>query len=560
MLRLQYTLIILFFISTGFGQSKLSDIIERYEDLEKELSEDRTMPWPLETDEIISVRIEGYRTLLDELDKLDYASLDDNESINADMLKYILSDKLYLLQYGDWYMPLNAEGGFITGMIYSSRGWNLTDSSRTERYLDRLRNIPAYFQGRKSHMLEGLSMGRIHPKLVVNNCIQILDDIITQDLAFLYQPALDSGLSIDAELMDSIDNAFEDFRTFLSERYLPYARDEIGYSANKDGKAFYRQRVRYFTSLDMSPEEVYNIGIDEVEKIKAQMLEILQELEYGGSLDDFINMLRTDERFYAKTPEELLYYASWLSKKAEEFLPRYFGTLPRLPFTVKPVPENIAANYTTGRYSGGSMKTGKAGEYWVNTYDLKSRPLYMMTALTLHEAVPGHHLQGSLASELTDLPVFRKQYLSAFGEGWGLYSEYLGREAGMYETLYDLFGSLSYEMWRACRLVIDPGIHYMNWTRDEAIDFMTKHTSLTPHEIENEIDRYIGWPGQAVSYKIGEIKIRELRNKAENQLGEKFDIKSFHDTLLANGSVTLKTLERIIDDYINENIEDEQKN
>jgi len=560
MVRLRYTLLILFFVSTGFGQRSLSDIIDAYQDFEKEISKSNPIPWPLETDKIITKKIESYRALLADLEILQYTSLDENESINADMLKYILADRLYRLEYGDWYMPLNAEGGFITGMIYSSRGWNLKDSSTTERYLNRLHSIPAYLKGRKFQMLEGLSIDRIHPKLVINNCIQILDDIIEQDLAFLYGPAISSGFSIEAELKDSIDAAFDDFRKFLAESYLPHARDEIGASANKDGKDFYRQRVRYFTSLDMSPEKVYDIGMKEVEKIKSQMLEILQELEYDGSLDDFINMLRTEERFYADTSEELLYYASWLSKKAEAFLPRYFGKLPQLPFTVKAVPENIAPNYTTGRYSGGSMKSGKAGEYWVNTYDLKSRPLYMMTALTLHEAVPGHHLQGSLANELEDLPAFRRQYLSAFGEGWGLYSEYLGREADMYETLYDLFGSLSYEMWRACRLVIDPGIHYLNWTREQAIDFMSKHTSLTPHEIENEIDRYIGWPGQAVSYKIGELKIRELRSKAENQLGENFDIKSFHDTLLANGSVPLNTLERIVDEYINESIKDEQKN
>jgi uncharacterized protein (DUF885 family) len=338
------------------------------------------------------------------------------------------------------------------------------------------------------------------------------------------------------------------------------APENIGISEIENGKSFYQQRINYFTTLKMSPLQIFDIGMKEVDRIKAEMNEVIESLGFEGDFQDFIKYLREDPKFYPKSENELLYYAAWLSKKAEEILPRYFGKLPRLPFTVTAVPDEIAPNYTTGRYSGGSMDNQRAGQYWVNTYDLASRPLYVLPALTLHEAVPGHHLQGSLANELIDLPKFRSHYLSAFGEGWGLYSEFLGKEAGIYTDLYQEFGRLTYEMWRACRLVVDPGMHFFGWTREEAVKYMRDNTSLTFHEIDTEINRYIGWPGQAVSYKIGELKIRELRKLAEEKLGENFNIRSFHDRILSNGSIPLLTLDRIVQDYIKEKSEDAKKN
>jgi uncharacterized protein (DUF885 family) len=301
----------------------------------------------------------------------------------------------------------------------------------------------------------------------------------------------------------------------------------------------------------MSPEEVFETGHSEVKRIRSEMMKIIKDVDFDGSFAQFVDFLRTDPQFYAESPESLLKEAAWLSKKAEEILPTYFTRLPRLPFTVNPVPAAIAPTYTGGRYSEGSFEQSKPGEYWVNTYKLESRPLYVLPALTLHEAVPGHHLQISLAQELKGLPDFRQStYLSAYGEGWGLYSEFLGKEAGIYRTPYEDFGRLTYEMWRACRLVVDPGIHYFGWTREKAVKFLSENTALSLHEVNTEIDRYIGWPGQAVSYKIGELKIRELRKMAEKALGEEFDIKSFHDKILENGSVPLNTLQDIIEDYI----------
>ena len=289
------------------------------------------------------------------------------------------------------------------------------------------------------------------------------------------------------------------------------------------------------------------------------MEDIISELGFEGSFADFLAFLRTDEQFYPKTEQELLNYASWLSKKAEGQLPKIFNTLYTLPFTVEPVPLSIAPTYTTGRYVGGSWESQKAGIYWVNTFNLPSRTLYTMPALTLHEAVPGHHLQNAIAAELKDLPKFRTSYyISAFGEGWGLYSEFLGEEMGMYETPYDLFGRYTYEMWRACRLVVDTGIHDKGWTREKALNYMAENTALSMHEVTTEIDRYIGWPGQALSYKVGEIKIRSLRKLAETELGVDFNLGEFHDVILRNGSIPLAVLEEKVKNYIDQKLATDQ--
>ena len=345
--------------------------------------------------------------------------------------------------------------------------------------------------------------------------------------------------------------AYQKFNQFLKEDYLPNAPQKVGIAGITDGKNFYEQRVKFFTTFDISPEEVFAIGQQEVKRIRAEMQAIIDELEFEGSFADFLVFLRTDPQFYPKTPKALLQQAAWITTEMQGKLPQYFSKLPRMPLTVTPVPAALAPNYTGGRYSPGSYENNRAGQYWVNTYKLESRPYYVLPALSLHEGVPGHHLQNMLAAEMNNMPEFRQRtYLSAFGEGWGLYSEFLGKEAGMYKTPYEDFGRLTYEMWRACRLVVDPGMHYMDWTREQAVDFMASNTALSLHEVNTEIDRYIGWPGQAVSYKIGELKIRELRKLAETELGENFDIRTFHDTVLANGSVPLSTLEQIIKQFI----------
>ena len=354
-------------------------------------------------------------------------------------------------------------------------------------------------------------------------------------------------------LIQEVIPAYRELIQYTEGKYLKACPDEIGVSFIPDGKAFYENRVRHFTTLRIHPDSIMELGKAEVERIYGKMVKIIDELEYQGDYQSFMDFLKTDPRFFPSSPEDLLEKAAWLSKKAEGQLPRYFNTLYSLPFTIEPVPEEIAPNYTAGRFVHGNKEQGRPGIYWVNTYDLKSRTLYTLPALTLHEAVPGHHLQNAIASELTGIPVFRNAYyISAFGEGWGLYSEYLGEEMGMYTTPYEWFGRYTYEMWRACRLVVDVGMHYKGWTREQAVEYMSKYTALSDHEINSEIDRYIGWPGQALSYKMGEITIKHLRAHAEQQLGEAFDIREFHDHLLKNGSVPLPVLEHVILMYVDE--------
>jgi uncharacterized protein (DUF885 family) len=339
------------------------------------------------------------------------------------------------------------------------------------------------------------------------------------------------------------------------QEYIPGARETIGASELPNGKEYYDFLVRHHTTLDVTPEQVHEIGLREVERIRGEMMAIIEGLksegEFEGDFDDFLEFLRTDPRFFPTSGEQLLKEASFISKKMDGELPALFKTLPRQPYGVAPVPAHIAPKYTAGRYSGAPIDGTKAGFYWVNTYGLESRPLWALTALTLHEAVPGHHLQNALRQELTDLPNFRRYSgINAYGEGWGLYSEWLGIEAGMYDNPYDDFGRLSYEAWRACRLVVDTGMHAMGWSRQKTMDYMIANTALSLHEITTETDRYISWPGQALAYKMGQIKIQELRRRAESRLGSNFDVREFHDVILLDGPVPLTVLEAQIEAFI----------
>ena len=546
------------FLSCAEENTSLEDVISTYNDYRKDIRS--FSRWDL-SDSLVQIEINGLTEISNQLQKIDNSSLSAHDRINYDMLRLIVMDDLYNLEYESHLMPLNAEGGFITGLIYSTQSARLRDSTSISRYKEQLNHIPQYIGDQIERMNNGIAEKKVAPEVVVRNCISILDQQLNNRLeaSFLYHPIADLPVESKSELSIIIKDesipALQGLRDYLSGTYLENVRDADGVHDINGGKEYYEQRVRYFTTLEMTPDEVFQTGLDEVARIKAEMNAIINELGFEGSFEEFLEFLRTDEQFYAKTPQELLNHAAWLSKKAEEMLPRYFGKLPRLPFTVNPVPEAIAPTYTSGRYSPGSYRDNRAGQYWVNTFKLESRPLYALPALTLHEAVPGHHLQGALVQEMDEVPSFRNNYISAYGEGWGLYSEYLGKEAGIYTTPYEDFGRLTYEMWRACRLVVDPGIHYKGWDRQQAIDYMASNTALSMHEVTTEIDRYIGWPGQAVSYKIGELKIRELRKRAEEKLGDHFDIRSFHDKVLENGAMPLSTLENIIDQYIEDQLE-----
>jgi len=541
----------------------LKSIFESKAEFDKTQSEKRKQDWPYIKKEL-ATNIKFNESLLERLLSLDQNQLSADDKINYAFMQLVIEDKLYLDQNGYHNMPLNSEGGFITGIYYNLSGKQLTSDAKKANYYKKLENLPAYILRKKALLDEGLDKKITVPKLIAEKALSLFQGHLENSVerSFFLDP-LKTLKEDDPEFIKNCQSlvqnkiypAIEDFNTYLVQEYIPKTRTDIGVSNNKGGKDFYEQRVRYFTTLDMTPQEVFETGQSEVKRIRAEMDEIIKVLNFDGSFADFLQFLRTDPQFYPKTAEELLYHAAWISKKAEEILPKYFIKLPRNPFTVNPVPKSIEANYTTGRYSPGSIKNQRAGQYWVNTYNLPSRKNYLLAALTLHEAVPGHHLQGSLAQELENVPELRTNtYLSAFGEGWALYCEYLGKEAGIYANQYEQFGRLSYEMWRACRLVVDPGMHYMGWNREKAVNFMAANTALSLHEVNTEIDRYIGWPGQAVSYKIGELKIRELRKRAEHTLGNNFDIRVFHDLILANGSIPLNSLEDIVENYIAENL------
>lgn len=532
----------------------IAKVIDQYESFRSEESESNSN-WNVYDSLHLANQNKSISSILENLKQIDYDMLSAADKVNYDMLDLVLTDQVVDYNYGAHLMPLNAEGGFISSILFRFR--NFSAKSNLEDYQKRLDDLPNYLEGQKKLLQQGIKENRVATGLVVENCYKILNDQLQKpwDESFLVQPIQSLDSEYKTGIYNTIENetwpALQQFRNFLREEYLTSARSGVGILHLPDGKEYYAHKVKYFTTLDLTPEEVFETGQAEVKRIRAEMMDIIRELNFEGSFSDFVEFLRTDPQFYPKTPEELLKEAAWLSKKAEEILPAYFNKLPRLPFTVNPVPAAIAPTYTGGRYSGGSFGQQKAGEYWVNTYKLESRPYYVLPALTLHEAVPGHHLQISLAQELEGLPNFRQNtYLSAYGEGWGLYSEFLGKEAGLYRTPYEDFGRLTYEMWRACRLVVDPGIHYFDWSREKAVKFLSENTALSLHEVNTEIDRYIGWPAQAVSYKIGELKIRELRKKAEQALGENFNIRSFHDEVLKNGSVPLNSLQNIIEEYI----------
>jgi len=354
-----------------------------------------------------------------------------------------------------------------------------------------------------------------------------------------------------AAIREAVVPAYRSFLAFMLDEYIPGTRESLGASELPGGRAYYAQRIRHFTTLPLTAEEIHRTGLAEVARIRAEMDAVIADVGFTGTFAEFLDFLRSDPRFYPKSGEELLKEAAYIAKRMDGKLPSLFKTLPRLPYGVEPVPDHMAPKYTAGRYVGPPLGSTRPGLYWVNTYALESRALYNLEALTLHEAVPGHHLQIALSRELDELPPFRRfSYLSAFGEGWGLYSEWLGLEAGFYTDPYSDFGRLTYEMWRACRLVVDTGLHPMGWTRQRAMDFLASNTALALHEVRTETDRYISWPAQALAYKIGELKIKELRRRAEEALGGRFDVREFHDAVLLHGSVPLPVLEAQVDRYI----------
>ena len=544
---------------------KLEIIIQEYQNHEAYGYKD----YPLGnfSEEYFRSEKEFAESLLIKLSHIDVNKLDENDNISFELLSFVLEDIVAYYEFERFLNPLLSDSGFHSSLVYNVRP--MYNYNQIKNYLNKLNSIPQYVDQYLPLLRKGLKNGVSQPLIIFDGYESTYNDHITKDfeLNYFYSPfkTLPNGLSqtqkdsVLIEAKKAIENSvvpqFIRIKDFFEKEYYPNTRTSIGVSETPEGAEFYQNRINYYTTSTLySAEEIHQIGVKEVARIKEEMIKIIQDLNFKGSFNEFFKFLRTDDQFYAKTPKELLMYARDISKRADEQLPRFFKTLPRKPYGVAPVTDAIAPKYTGDRYVGTSKNSTDPGYYWVNTYDLKSRTLYTIPALTVHEAVPGHHLQSALNNELGDsIPQFRRNlYLSAYGEGWGLYTEFLADEMGIYTTPYEQFGKFTYEMWRACRLVIDTGIHAKGWSREEAIDYMSNNTALSLHEVNTEIDRYISWPGQALSYKIGELKIRELRNKAKLELKEKFDIREFHERILEYGTVTLSTLERRINNYIEE--------
>ncbi|MBV1923306.1 MAG: DUF885 domain-containing protein [Flavobacteriaceae bacterium] len=505
---------------------------------------------------------------LEKLKQIDIEGLSETELISLELLKFKLQDTIDYFKYESYLNPLLSDSGFHASFSYMVRPFN--NYEQVKNYLKKLNALPNRVDQFLPILREGLEKGVSQPSVIFNGYESSYNDHIVSnfDDSYFYKPFKNLPSAISDTQRDSVLLAakvaittkvipqFERVKTFFEEEYLPKTRTEIGVSETPGGSDYYQNRINYYTtSTQYTADDIHQIGLKEVARIKTEMEKIISELNFDGSFSDFLHFLRTDPQFYATSAEQLLMIARDMAKRADEQLPRFFKALPRKPYGVAPVPDAIAPKYTTGRYVGTDKNSTDPGFYWVNTYDLPSRPLYVLPSLTVHEAVPGHHLQGALNLELGDsIPQFRKDtYLSAYGEGWGLYCEFLAEEMGMYTTPYEQFGKLTYEMWRACRLVVDTGIHAKGWTREQVVNYMSENTALSIHEINTETDRYISWPGQALSYKIGEIKIRELRTKAETELGTNFDIREFHEVVLEQGTVTLSILEKRINNYIEKN-------
>jgi uncharacterized protein (DUF885 family) len=506
-----------------------------------------------------AAKLTKWQDTLKQLDTIDVKALSPKDAEDYQVYRFQIETLIASQKFKVYQRPLSGDTSFWGDLAGMARG-NFHSETDYRNYIAQLNDMPRYFKDNTDNMRAGLKRGFTLPQISLQGrdaTITSVTDSKTVEDNIYYTPFKSLPATIPAAkqaelrklaadaITKSVVPAHKTLLKFMRDEYMPGATKSIAAYDLPDGKAFYQSQVREYATVDMTPEQIHQIGLDEVAKIKAEMLAVKAQVKFDGDLPAFNNFLRTDPQFYVTTPQALLDRAAWTAKEFDGKAAQYFGRLPRSRFGIIPVPDDIAPFYTGGR--------GGPGVYLVNTWNLPSRPLYSLPALTLHESAPGHAFQMPLAAENTDLPPFRQfTYISAYGEGWALYSERLGVEMGMYHTPYETYGMLSYQMWRACRLVVDTGIHAKGWTREQAQNFLLENTALSTHEVTTEVDRYIAWPGQALSYYLGEMAIWKARHKAEAALGEKFDLRQFHDTVLQLGSVPLPVLEARIDRFIAE--------
>ena len=505
---------------------------------------------------------------LNELRQIDISKLIDDNKLNYKLKEFGLTSSIGLSDFPTYYLRLNQRGGiqsfYETGnrLVYSSKQDYLDWLSRLRQFSNNIYNAIEINK-------KGLSQGITQPKLITKGVITQIDQLINVDVKDspylkVFLEADESLISVsdkeqiivDAKniILNEINPAYRELNNFLKNEYINKSRESIGIGDVPGGKQYYEYLTKYYTTTELSPDEIYEIGIEEIKRIRTEMEEIIKKVNWDGDFNSFLNYLRTSPRFYYDNPDDLFNAYLIMSKTIDPLLPKIFKVFPRAPYGVIPIPEESAPFTTTAYYN--SPSPGRPGYFYANLYKPESRPKYEIPVLTVHEAVPGHHFQISIAQELDNVPSFRKyQGITAFVEGWGLYSEELGEYMGIYDDPYDKFGQLTYDMWRAIRLVVDTGMHFKGMTRDEAINIFVENSAKSILDINNEIDRYIAWPGQALAYKIGQLKILELRNKAEKKLGDKYDIKDFHHEVLKRGSLPLNLLEFYIDEWINETLD-----
>jgi uncharacterized protein (DUF885 family) len=502
-------------------------------------------------------RQQYWEGVLKQLESIKPAQLSAPERINFAVYRAQIASLIDNQRFHEYEKPLNADSSFWSNMAGEARKpFRTIEDYRN--YIAQLNDVPRYFDEEMANMRAGLKRGFTPPKVTLagrDGSLTAVTQAKPEEVVFFKPfaqfpstiPAAEQQQLRDAALQairEGVIPAHAKLLKFMREEYVPQSREALAAESLPDGKAYYHSKIVEFTTTNLSAEQIHQIGLDEMAKIRAEMQEVMKQVKFDGDLQAFLQFLRSDPQFYAKTPEELLMRAAWIAKRFDGKVSQYFGRLPRSRFAIIPVPPEQAPYYTSGR--------GGPGVYLVNTYNLPSRALYSLPALTLHESAPGHAFQMPLALEQKGRPPFRNAYISAFGEGWALYSERLGTEMGIYETPYEVFGMLSYQAWRASRLVVDTGVHAKGWTREQAQKYLMENTALSTHEVETEVDRYISWPGQALSYYLGEMAIIEARKKAEAALGPKFDIRAFHDTVLELGSVPLPVLQARIDTFIAE--------
>ena len=500
-------------------------------------------------------RLAYWTRTLAALDAIPFDQLSPEEKVNAQVFRTSIRALANDVRFGTYEAPFNSDTFFWT-QFTPRQGFATADAYRA--YLARLRDVPSYFDEQIANMRAGLARGFTVPRVSVVGRDRTIEPYVKADTTNpLYGPftqmpstiAASEQASLRAEgetlIRDIVAPAYGKLLTMIRTEYLPKARTTFAAVATPNGEAYYQAMIEKFTTLDLTAKQIHEIGLKEVARIETEMQATKQRANFDGTMAEFFHFLRTDPQFYAKTPRELLSYSAYVSKKADWKLAETIGFLPRRRHGIRPVPDALAPIYTGGR--------GGLEACLMNTYNLAARPLYTLAALTLHECTPGHSFQAALALEGPERPAFRRgTSFSGYGEGWGLYTEWLGTVMGIYETPYEDFGRLTYEMWRACRLVIDTGIHQFGWSREQAMDYLRTRAALSEHEITTEVERYIAWPGQALAYKLGELQIRRHRRDAEEKLGARFDQRRFHDAILAIGSVPLPVLEQHMTQFIAE--------